>query len=186
MSHYQLAGQQLTEKDLLNVMEELADVRAKWYNIGLGLGLDVGTLNCIKTENSNASDCLRETLMKWLSTYPPPPAWSKVVETLRTKTVDEAKLAADLERKYCQLQDTITATATQFSVPTTLPHHPTQDTSTGGATLSPQFTVPTTPPHHPTQDTSTGGAALSPQSVVPTTPPHHPTQEHMGMPLAIQ
>ena len=115
-SHYQLAGQQLSEKDLLNIMEELADVRAKWYNIGLGLGLGVGTLNCIKTENSNASDCLRETLMKWLSTYPPPPAWSKVVETLKTKTVDEAKLAAELEKKYSPMQDTSV-------VPTTPPHH---------------------------------------------------------------
>ena len=141
-------------------MEELADVRAKWYSIGLGLGLDIGALDAIKEQYLNSpTACLRETLKTWLKTFLPPPAWSKVVETLRTKTVDEAKLAADLEQKYCQLQDTSTAAATHFTVPTTLPHHP-------------------------TQDTSTGGAALSPQSVVPTTPPHHPTQEHMGMPLA--
>ena len=99
--HSQLAGQQLSEKDLLNVMEELADVRSKWYNIGLGLGLSVGTLNSIETEHSNTSDSLRATLMKWLNAYSPPPTWSKVVETLRTKTVDEARLAAHLEHKYC-------------------------------------------------------------------------------------
>ena len=134
-------------------MEELADVRAKWYSIGLGLGLDIGALDAIKEQYLNSpTDCLRETLKAWLKTFLPPPAWSKVVETLRTKTVDEAKLAADLEQKYCLMQDTSTATATHFTVPTTAPHHPTQDTSTGGATLSPQFTVPTTLPHHPTQE----------------------------------
>ena len=52
-SHSQLAGQQLSDKDLLNIMEELVDVRAKWYNIGLGLGVSVGTLNSIETEHSN-------------------------------------------------------------------------------------------------------------------------------------
>ena len=101
MPYSQLAGQQLSEKNLLNVMEELADVRAKWYNIGLGLGLSVGTLDGIKADHSNISDCLREALKTWLKTNLPPPTWSKVLETLRTKTVDEARLAAHLEHKYC-------------------------------------------------------------------------------------
>ena len=182
--HSQLTGQQLSEKDLLNVMEELADVRAKWYNIGLGLGLSVGTLNSIETERNNTSDSLRATLMKWLNAYSPPPTWGKVVEALRTKTVDEARLAAHLEQKYCTAQDTSTAAPTlspQSTVPITHLYHPTQDTSIA-ATLSPQSTVSITPPYHPTQDTSTAGAAaLSPQSTVPITPPCHPTQEHMGM-----
>ena len=100
MPHSQLAGQQLSEKDLLNVMEELADVKAKWYNIGLGLGLSYVTLDGIKADHSNISDCLREALKTWLKTHLPPPTWSKVVEALRTKIVGEAKLAAHLEQKY--------------------------------------------------------------------------------------
>ena len=186
MSHSQLAGQQLREKDLLNVMEELADVRAKWYNIGLGLRLSVGTLDGIKAEHSNTSDCLRETLKKWLNAYPPPPTWSKVVEALSTKTVNETRLATDLECRYCSAQDTSTAAATLSpqSVSITPPYHPTQDTSTAAATLSPQSTVPTAASYHPTQDTSTAAVTLSPQSTVPITLPYHPTQEHMGMLLA--
>ena len=139
--HYQLAGQQLGEKDLLNVMEELANVRAKWYNIGLGLGLGVGTLNSIETEHSNNSDCLRATLKKWLKAYSPPPTWSKVVEALGTKTVDEAKLAADLEHKYCSskpvssvparwtttAQSLVTTPSPRYSV---LPPSPTLDCPT--------------------------------------------------------
>jgi len=141
MSHYQLAGQQLSEKDLLNVMEELADVRAKWYSIGLGLGLGVGTLNCIKIEHSDTSDCMRETLMIWMKSYPPPPTWSKVVDALRTKTVGEVRLAADLEQKYC-LTHGIAATH-QHAPP--VPAIPPSQTHTQ-TTSPPQSTVPLTQP----------------------------------------
>ena len=176
--HSQLAGQQLRENDLLNVMEELADVRAKWYNIGLGLGLSVGTLDGIKADHSNTCDCLREALKTWLKTYLPPPTWSKVLEALRTKIVGEAKLAAYLEQKYCTALDTSTAAATpspQSTVPTAPSYHSTQDTSTAAATPSPQSTVPTAPSYHSTQDTSTAAATPSPQSTVPTAPSYHPT-----------
>ena len=129
MPHSQLAGQQLSEKDLLNVMEELADVRAKWYNIGLGLGLSVGTLNSIETEHSNNSDSLRATLMKWLKTYSPPPTWGKVVETLRTKTVDEARLAAHLEQKYCLSKPDSSSYCSTLDPPQpSISQHPTSET----------------------------------------------------------
>ena len=170
MPHSQLAGQQLSEKDLLNVMEELADVRAKWYNIGLGLGLSVGTLNSIGTEHSNNSDSLRATLMKWLNAYSPPPTWSKVVEALRTKTVDEARLAANLEHKFCSSKPDSSA--------------PTQQTTTTQpfvTTPSPQYSE--LPPsstldcHIPSPK-----VPATTQPVTVTTPPHHTVQEeHTGM-----
>ena len=127
--HSQLAGQQLSEKDLLNVMEELADVRAKWYNIGLGLGLSVGTLDGIKADHSNISDCLREALKTWLKTHLPPPTWSKVVEALRTKTVDEARLAAHLEQKYCSSKpDSSSYRSTLDPAQPSTSQHPTSET----------------------------------------------------------
>ena len=138
-------------------MEELADVRAKWYNIGLGLGLGVGTLNCIKIEHSNTSDCLRETLMIWMKSYPPPPTWSKVVDALRTKTVGEVRLAADLEQKYCLTQG-IAATH-QHAPP--VPAIPPSQTHTQ-TTSPPQSTVPLTQP-----------VIASPYSVPPQPHPSH-------------
>ena len=153
--HSQLAGQQLSEMDLLNVMEELADVRAKWYNIGLGLGLSVGTLDGIKAEHSNISDCLREALTTWLKAHPPLPTWSKVVDALRTKTVGEARLATDLECKYCSSRPalptpTIT-TSPQVVVSTTaplvLPHPPLQPFP---------ITQDSTPHSHPPTPAHTG------------------------------
>ena len=72
MPHSQLAGRQLSEEDLLNVMEELADVSTKWYNIGLKLGMSVGTLDGIKTDHSNTCDCLRssQNMAKNLPPFP--------------------------------------------------------------------------------------------------------------------
>ena len=140
-------------------MEELADVRAKWYNIGLGLGLGVGTLNCIKIEHSDTSDCLRETLMIWMKSYPPPPTWSKVVDALRTKTVGEVRLAADLEQKYCTTQDIAASHQHTPPVQAVLPSQAhTQTTSL------PQFTVPLTQPPV---------IITSPQSVPPQPYPSH-------------
>ena len=168
--HYQLAGQQLSEKDLLNVMEELADVRAKWYNIGLGLGVSVGTLNSINTDHNNTSDCLRATLMKWLNAYSPPPTWNKVVEALRTKTVDEAKLAAHLERMYCSPKPVSSVPAQQTTTTRPLVTTP-----------SPQYSVL---PPSPALDCPIPSPEVreTTQPATVTTPPHQTVQkEYTGM-----
>ena len=41
MSHSQSAGQQLSASDLLVVTEQLNDIHAKWYDIGLQLHVSV-------------------------------------------------------------------------------------------------------------------------------------------------
>ena len=101
MSHSQPAGQQLTVDDLPVVREALNKVRAKWYDVGMQLGVSVGTLDAIKKQYSDPSDCLRETLTTWLQTCVPPPTWTNIVGALRSSVVGEARLAADLEQKYC-------------------------------------------------------------------------------------
>ena len=151
----QPADQQLSVNDLHVIMEELADVRAKWYNIGIQLGVNVGTLKAIEKQYSDPSDCLRETLMTWLKAYPPPHTWSKVLEALRTKIVGEAKLAVDLEQKY----------------------YTTQDGSTAAPTLSPQSTISS-----PISGNSTPpDAPLTPQSSTITTPLPPSTPVHTGI-----
>ena len=63
MSLSQPAGQHLCVDDLHVVMEELNGVIAEWYNIGVQLGVSVGTLTAIEKQYLNdTSDCLRETL----------------------------------------------------------------------------------------------------------------------------
>ena len=102
MSYNQLAGQQLSVDDLHVVMKELNDVRANWYSIGVQLEVSVGTLKAIKEQYlNNPSDCLREAFTTWLKSSTPHSTWSKIVDALRSSTVVESRLAADLEQKYC-------------------------------------------------------------------------------------
>ena len=101
MSHSQSAGQQLTVDDLRVVMKELHGVRAKWHNIGVQLGVSVGTLKAIEKQYSDPTDCLRESLTAWLTS--PTPMWTNIVDALIV--VGEVTLAADLKHKYCSTQD---------------------------------------------------------------------------------
>ena len=157
--HCQLAGQQLSINDLLVVMEELNDVRAKWYNIGLQLRMSVGTLDAIKEQYDDLSHSLRETLKTWLKTSPSAPTWTNIVDALRSGTVGEVRLAADLQRKYC------------LSIPVS-------DTSVIGQ--------PSTPPHpivpllpSPITDDSPDAPSIPQHS----SPPHSPTPTHTGKSL---
>ena len=111
MLHFQPTGQQLTVDNLCEVLEELNAVRAKWYNIGLHLGVSDGTLRAFKGQFNDPSECLRETLTTWLKNYPPTPTWTKVIDALRSNSVGETRLAADLEHKLLSTQSICTATA---------------------------------------------------------------------------
>ena len=97
----QPAGQQLSVDELAVLVEELVNVRAKWYNIGMKLGVGVGTLDAIRIQYNDPSNCLRETLAAWLRARPTPTTWNKVVEALNSATVDEGTLATSLQHKYC-------------------------------------------------------------------------------------
>ena len=115
MSHSQPAGQQLTVDDLRVLMKELNDVCAKWYNIGVQLGVSVGTLDAIEKQYRDPSDCLRKTLTTWLKSSTP--GWTNVVDALNI--VGEARLAAELEHKYCSTLDPAQPSTSQ---------HPTSET----------------------------------------------------------
>ena len=115
MSHCQSAGQQLNVDDLRVLMKELNDVRAKWNNIGVHLGVSVGTLDAIKKQYSDPSDCLRETLTAWLKSSTP--GWTNVVDALNI--VGEARLATELEHTYCSALDPAQPSTSQ---------HPTSET----------------------------------------------------------
>ena len=61
------------------------DVRAEWRNIGLGLGIDVGTLDSIeRTNRMVVEDCLYVLLKHWLRNNPKPTR-SAMVKVLHSK-----------------------------------------------------------------------------------------------------
>ena len=153
--HSQPAGQQLTVDNLRVLTKELHNVRAKWYNIGVQLGVSVGTLKAIEKQYLNdPTDCLRETLTTLLISSTP--TWTNIVDALNV--VGEVRLAVDLQYKYCSTQDMGAIHQHAPSVPAIPPSQPHAWT-----TLHPQSTVPFTQPP----------AFASPYSVLPQPHPSH-------------
>ena len=54
----------LTEADLADIQRALWDGRAKWYNLGLELGLIAGTLDAIQLTNVNDVDTYFRSMLK--------------------------------------------------------------------------------------------------------------------------
>ena len=86
--------------DLSTVRNEIHDVRTKWYDIGVELKVKISTLKSIEARYGDAKDCLREVITEWLKANDHP-TWKSLVDALKTRVIDEPKLAAELEAKYC-------------------------------------------------------------------------------------
>ena len=87
----------LTEASLADVQRALWDGRAKWYNLGLELGLTAGTLDAIQQINGNNVDsCFRSMLKEWLRKSELVPTWSSLARALREQPVGLGELAQHL------------------------------------------------------------------------------------------
>ena len=87
---------QLNENHLCDVYRSVYGARAKWYNIGLELGIPSSELDTLRAQNGE--DALREVLKHWLQQIDPPPTWGRLLEALRSPTVGKQQLALELER----------------------------------------------------------------------------------------
>ena len=63
-----LSGNKLITDDLGCVLEEVIDVSAQWYHLGLQLKVKTGTLDSISIQFSRPRDQLLEMLKTWLTT----------------------------------------------------------------------------------------------------------------------
>ena len=100
-----LSGNKLTLGDLGQVMEEVLEVSALWFNLGLLLELRTGTLDRIRTQFSDPRDQLLEMLRTWLTTSDNT-SWRTLTVALRSQTVGASQLAENLETKYCMVEPT--------------------------------------------------------------------------------
>ena len=83
--------------DLASVQRAVWEGRAKWYNIGLELGLTPGTLDAIQLNNPHDTDrCFTVTLKEWLSSSELRPSWSDLSRSLRASPVGMGHLAEQL------------------------------------------------------------------------------------------
>ena len=93
----------LSKGDLKWLVEQLHPVRAKWYELGLQLGLSSGDLDVIKkNRNSDASSAFMEMLKQWLAGENP--SREALAKALQTKCVDEGRLVQDIHLlETCEL-----------------------------------------------------------------------------------
>lgn len=84
-----------------DLVEELFDVKKKWYSIGLQLKVPDAKLDEIEhTCKDDLARALRLVLQEWRNQIGPRPTWAGVVKALRTRTVNEQDLAANLEDRF--------------------------------------------------------------------------------------
>ena len=83
----------LTIKDLRKIQRATWEARVKWYNIGLELEIDPGTLDTIKTDNENSDNRFRAMLTIWLKMVQPEPTLAALAEALQSPTVGFGCLA---------------------------------------------------------------------------------------------
>ena len=84
-------------------MNELHEVRAKWYHLGVQLNMRPSDLDPIQIQClNNPDDCLLKLLSVWLTrTDPSPPSWERVADALSSPAIDRPTLAERIRRTYC-------------------------------------------------------------------------------------
>ena len=84
-------------------MNELHEVRAKWYHLGVQLNMRPSDLDPIQIQClNNPDDCLLKLLSVWLTRADPsPPSWERVVDALSSPAIDRPTVAERIRRTYC-------------------------------------------------------------------------------------
>ena len=83
----------LPSKDLRKIQRATWEARVKWYNIGVELEIDPGTLDTIKGNNDDIDDRFRAMFVTWLKMVQPKPTLAALAEALQSPTVGFEHLA---------------------------------------------------------------------------------------------
>ena len=90
---------------LVNLLDALQEVTAKWYEVGLRLGIPPRTLDIIKANSPHEVEhCMREMLKWWIGKYPEW-RWDAITQALRA--VDRNDVANKVAKMYCDSTDSI-------------------------------------------------------------------------------
>ena len=93
----------LSSGDLATLVNELHEVRADWYDLGVQLRMETHDLDVFRLENQNdTKKCLRQMLSVWLlQEFPSPPSWERVVDALSSPAINKKSIAERLKHIYC-------------------------------------------------------------------------------------
>ena len=90
--------------DLAFFMNHLQPIAGHWRAFGLQLGLSSGELNTIANTPllipGGPVAYLQEVLTKWMNRAPPYPTLTKLCGALRSRAVDQSRIALELEQQY--------------------------------------------------------------------------------------
>ena len=95
-----ISGAPLGIADLPTILNYTVPCRAKWYDLGIQLRVDMSTLDCIKVQYSDPREQLREVVKAWLTSIENR-TWGAMIAALKSPVIDEALLARELQQKYC-------------------------------------------------------------------------------------
>ena len=118
LSFLDLSGNKLTLDDLGHVLEEVLDVAAHWYTLGLQLQVRISMLDSIRIQFQNPRDQLLEVLKTWLTTSDNT-SWKGLTDALRSRSVGASQLADGLERKHCVMEEIVVDSGTFENQPET-------------------------------------------------------------------
>ena len=93
--------------DLATVVNELHEVRVKWYHLGVQLNMRPSDIDPIQRQYmNNCDDCLLKMLSLWLTkTTSSPPSWQRVVDALCSRSINRPALAEKIKTTYCDTQN---------------------------------------------------------------------------------
>ena len=85
-------------------MNELHEVRDKWYSLGVQLNMKTSDLDAIQIQYMNNPDnCLLHMLSSWLDkAESSPPSWQRVVDALCCAPINRPLIAEQIRNKYCR------------------------------------------------------------------------------------
>ena len=76
---------------------DLKPVAARWYDLGVHLGLDTGVLDGVSGKEHQTEKCFTQTLTEWWNNNPVPRKWEPIIAALKTEAVGYKALACTLE-----------------------------------------------------------------------------------------
>lgn len=85
---------------MATLTNELWTVRSKFYNLGMNLGIDRGTLD-VATKLKDDDAAFNLIIKTWLQKSTPQPTWRAMIQALRSNNLKEDALANDTASKYC-------------------------------------------------------------------------------------
>ena len=90
------------ERSLRTILDSISTLTAKWFNLGVALGLSSGTLKTIESDHpKDTHRCLTEMVIAWLEMKDSSqPSWQSLASALRSPFVDRNEIAVMIATEH--------------------------------------------------------------------------------------